>query len=414
VIWLLAAPARRAGIFIFALSLAVRVALVLLMHTDRELERTELINTAVSVSEGRGFANAYGADSGPTAHFAPLYPLLLSAVFRIAGSGPKAALAQQVIGYSVASAAYALLPAVAQVLELSTGVGISAGIAAALLPVNFWAERGTYPSVWAALFIALLLIYSGRVWRERRFNIKSALLGGLLAGIVMLTDPVVLTFMAALVAAGFAALRCSRLAYWCVLLVTPCVLLAPWVVRNSLVLGAPVWTRSNLGLELSISNSDGSAATVEENAQPGGIYSRRHPYSNLAELRRVSAMGEVAYNKDRMREFRLWIASHPGQFARLTSHRFLRFWFPVMLRPVQTIVSWFITLLGLLGLVEWLRGKPAMSALPLLLFLVYPLPYYIIQTSSRYRFPLEPIVLLFACSFVLSVIRPIHTARWTA
>jgi hypothetical protein len=247
------------------------------------------------------------------------------------------------------------------------------------------------------------LIYGGWVWRERRFSIKSALLGGALAGMMLLTDPVVLTSMAALAMAGLVAMHFSRLAYWCVLILTPCVLLAPWAVRNSLVLGAPIWTRSNLGMELSMSNTDGSVATAEENRRPGGIDSKRRPYSNPAELRKIESLGEVAYNKDRMQEARLWIMSHPRRFIQLTIDRFFRFWFPAMLRPLQTIVAAVIMFLGLLGFIAWFRRKSPVRALPLILLVVYPLPYYVVATTSRYRFPLEPILLLFACSFVLSI-----------
>ncbi len=73
-----------------------------------------------------------------------------------------------------------------------------------------------------------------------------------------------------------------------------------------------------------------------------------------------------------------------------------------MLRPAQTLVIWIVTGVSLMGLGTYFLSATKLSAkvLGLLVFLVYPLPYYIIQSSRRYRFPLEPILLLFACYFV--------------
>jgi len=404
--WLFALPTRRTRICIFALSMSIRVELILLMHLNREVDRVEPTNIAVSVAKGRGFANAFGDHSGPTAHISPLYPLLLSVAFRILGDGPRGAFAQELIGCAVASAAYALLPTVAEVFDLPALAGTVGGIAAALLPINFWPERGSTSTVCGPLFIALILIYSGRVWHEQRFNVKSAVQGGVLAGIVLLTEPVLLGVMVALAVAGIVAARFSHLSYWAGLLGVAGLVLVPWPIRNYRVLGAPIWTRSNLGMELSISNADGSYPTLEENVRPGGVISRLHPYANEVQLRKVEALGEVAYNQGRMQAAKSWIAAHPRTFFWLTTQRVIRFWLPIMLRPIQTVLTAIITLLGLGGFLLWFRRKLPTRLPLLILFVVYPLPYYIIQTSSRYRFPLEPFILLFACSFAVSVIGP--------
>jgi hypothetical protein len=199
------------------------------------------------------------------------------------------------------------------------------------------------------------------------------------------------------------ALRFSPARYWILLFLTPALMLAPWVIRNQRVLGSPGWTRSNFGLEMALSNTEGSAPTLEQNVLPGGIHSRMHPWFNRAELGKVAAMGEIDYNREKLQKAKVWIAGHPAGFLWLTVRRFAFFWFPVMVRPVQTALNALITLLAFFGLVVWFRQASPVRMLPVLFIATYPLPYYVIETSSRYRFPLEPIMLLFACYSLLDV-----------
>src|SRR5579871_3152083 len=88
---------RHVPISIFVVAMTVRIALVLLLHTYREQERNEVTNTAISLATGHGFANAFGPNTGPTAHVSPLYPLILSVTYRLVGTGQEGALVQQVI-----------------------------------------------------------------------------------------------------------------------------------------------------------------------------------------------------------------------------------------------------------------------------------------------------------------------------
>jgi hypothetical protein len=51
-----------------------------------------------SIVEGRGFSDAYGEGSGPTAHVAPIYPLFLAVIFSIWGLGKAGAVAVMIFG----------------------------------------------------------------------------------------------------------------------------------------------------------------------------------------------------------------------------------------------------------------------------------------------------------------------------
>src|ERR1017187_10275111 len=52
--------------------------------------RGESVLIAMSIAEKGTFANAYGDNSGPTAHCMPLYPLWQALLIRVFGTGPEA------------------------------------------------------------------------------------------------------------------------------------------------------------------------------------------------------------------------------------------------------------------------------------------------------------------------------------
>lgn len=402
---------RTAALVIFTLSFAIRIGLVIALGTYHEQERTELINTAVSIARGHGFRDAYGPGTGPTAHVTPLYPLLLSLVYRLFGEGLVGSFAQQAVGCAITSLGYALLPLVAAVLDLPHAAGMFAGLFAAFLPINFWPERGTYADSLAGLLIAITFVFCGEQLRKPSLTWRWAVQAGVFTGLVWLSTPVLLPFLAAALIFTIAVRGRSWIGVSSLLVVSAGLVVAPWVMRNYLVLGSPVLTRSNFGLELSISNMDGAMPTLEQNGMPGGVHSRRHPYDSWDEREKVARLGEIEYNRQRTHEAWNWIKTHPRRFVMLTLSRFARFWFPVLLRPLQTLLIWIITALGAAGFSIYIRQKSRAKVLPCLAFILYPLPYYILETSSRYRFPLEATILLFACFFWFRMVS-LAQSRW--
>jgi len=402
---------RTAALVIFVLSFSIRIGLVIALGAYHEQERTELINTAVSIAEGHGMADAYGPGSGPSAHVTPLYPLLLSLAYRFFGVGLMGAFAQQVVGCAITSLGYALIPFVAAALDLPHEVGVFSGLFAALLPINFWAERGSYADSLAGLLIAITYLQCAKKLDKSPLSWRWAVQIGLFAGLVWLSTPNLLPFLAAALLFTVYGHGRSAISVSALLIVTAALVVAPWIVRNYRVLGAPVLTRSNLGMELAMSNTDGAVPTTDQNRTPGSVVARQHPYSNLTERRKLASLGEVEYNRRRMREAELWIETHPRKFIALTCSRFVHFWFPVMLRLPQTLLTWMITVLGAVGFSIYLKQPSRAKVLPCLVFILYPLPYYVLETTSRFRFPLESTILLFACLFLSRLVPMVQAHR---
>jgi Dolichyl-phosphate-mannose-protein mannosyltransferase len=398
----LSASLIRPAVLIFLLAIAIRLALMFALHTFRELERTEVVNTAVSLASGHGYVNAYSPDSGPTAHMAPLYPILLSVIFRFAGTGSTAAFLQQLFGCLTIALAYALLPVLAVAAGFPRSAGVVAGVMGALLPLSFWAERGTFENPLTAVLVIVLLLSAIRLWRTQRLTTQSAIFHGILSGVALLIAPGLVLLIGGLLAALVMRKRAAGLRYAMVVGVLMLVTLLPWIIRNQLVLGAPIWSRSIFGQVLEYANCDGAVANVETNIEIGTHF-RMNPYANPVLLARVKEIGEVRFNAERFAEAKEWIRSHPGKFAQLTLERIWLYWMPEGMRPAQTWLLRMLSLVGFAGMFLAFRHPPPAIRICGIALLTYPVPYYIVGASPRYELPLWPVILLFAGLFVVTM-----------
>ncbi|HZU26735.1 MAG TPA: hypothetical protein VFA04_14515, partial [Bryobacteraceae bacterium] len=90
----------------------------------RQFDFAEMEKIARSLAEQNQFANPYKIDTGPTAHHAPVYPFLLSLVFRAFGYGATARMAQVSMNLVFISVALSLLPLLARNGGLPGATGI--------------------------------------------------------------------------------------------------------------------------------------------------------------------------------------------------------------------------------------------------------------------------------------------------
>lgn len=114
-----------------------------------------------------------------------------------------------------------------------------------------------------------------------------------------------------------------RMAFMAIVAVLIVLCLASWAFRNFRALGGAVWTRSNIGLELQLSNNDRALADAEVNMKSPDF---PHPYKQLAEGERHRQLGELNYMKAKKKETLAWIQGHPAKFLQLiikSSYSFL-------------------------------------------------------------------------------------------
>ncbi len=175
----------------------------------------------------------------------------------------------------------------------------------------------------------------------------------------------------------------------------PVAIVAPWTIRNYLVLHSFILIRDNFGLELSVSNNDCARFGIRRSEETG-CFDNVHPNKSVNEARRVIDLGEVKYNALRLREALRWISSHPARFVKLSIMRFVAFWMPMEAftihdssgRRLERVTIYLMTLLSLAGLVILCRRDIKSAAVLISCLSVFPVVYYIVDFEYRYRDPI--------------------------
>ncbi len=369
---------------IFALSFLLRAGFLLIVPAQYFLPDSGWEVGAVAqslVTTGR-FADPYSLPTGPTAHPAPIYPVMLSLIYRIFGITPAAGYASWILSLASTSVMLGLLPWFAGKFGLPRKAGIIGGIVGALLPR--WPAQ---VEALAAIVLGLLLTAFVTRWTKGRTAPLASFSVGIAAGVFLHLQPALLPVLLACLAfelwwsKGRRRWLCSFLVICG--LVTACI---PWTWRNYETFHKFIFIRSNLGLELRLANSVG--ATVERTTT-------RHPRISMEEAQKVKELGEPEYMRQAENEALAWMSSHPGAFMWLTVRRFAYFWFGPLDRPLAALPTLAITVLAILGVCKFFRRltmpQRAALAIPLL---TYPMIYYLVCYVDRYRVPIEWILLL--------------------
>jgi len=385
---------------------------------------------ARSLVTGQGYGNPFNGISGPTAWLPPLYPLLMAGAFKVFGVYTRgAALALMVVDSAFSAA---VIPAVYEIAARCFDArGIARRASTYAMPVAVWSAWmwAVYPaalqyavhwvwemSVTACLFswavvVALRLRGVGEEGpglkpspnpknQSQRLGLWFVL--GVLWGLIALTNAsLMLCLPAMMVWIVWPQVRAWRLGGGTVVgAVLTCVafgaVLAPWVVRNVRVMGAPVLTRDNFGVEL-------YESTLERN--DGFPWGTTVPlWTGDAEYKQYVNMGEIAFAKMRGEQAKERIRARPWRTAKWTLDRFLFFWDGTphaanghLANEFLRQLSYsFLSVCGLLGLGLMLRRRVEGAGLFAAIFLLLPLPYYLVTVQPRFRHPMEPLIAVLA------------------
>jgi hypothetical protein len=412
---------------------------------------------ARSLVAGQGYANPFNGVSGPTAWLPPLYPLLMAAAFKVFGVYSRgAALALMVVDSALSAA---IAPAVYEIAaRCFDAQGIARRAAKVGAPVAVWSAWmwAVYPAAlqyavhwiwemsvtaflfsWAIVVVLRLrgvgeeghtsgakapilpkamrpeaeasgYLFAGRPRRvepqeagaQRRYLLWFVL--GVLWGLIALTNAsLMLCLPAMMVWIAWPELRRWRLGGRTVVgAVLTCLAFAavraPWVVRNVRVMGAPVLTRDNFGVEF-------YESTLERN--DGFPWGTTVPlWTGDPEYKQYVSMGEIGFAKMRGDEAKARIRARPWRTAKWTLDRFLFFWDGTPHAAnghlanefLRQLSYCFLSVCGLLGLGLMLKRKIEGAGLFALIFLLLPLPYYLVTVQPRFRHPMEPLIAVLA------------------
>lgn len=387
--------ACRSFFWMFAIALLLRLGVILIGHTyqfkpdDNAFSfGFEMGRIGRAIAIGRGFADPFNGQTGPTAWEPPLYPYLIAGVFRLTGVYTSASAFILLAINSIFSALTCIPIFLIAHRCFSEKVAVWSAWGWALLPwVMFWCTRWVWETSLAALLLTLIFWLALRM--EDLSGIAPWIAFGVLWGVAALTNTSLLAFLpasglwalykqrsqVAIMRASFAALFFAAT-------------IAPWLARNYEVFGKPIFIRSNFGAELRLGNGPGANGTW---------MSYLHPSQNIFEMRRYEQLGEIEYVAERKHEAVAFIRANWFRFADLSIKRFIYYWgglpkaseIPV-LAPFKDSVFLASSVLAFWGLVRALRKRQPGAWLFFWLILTYPAIYYFVFPHPRYRHPIEP------------------------
>jgi hypothetical protein len=383
---------------ILALALATRSLTLLFVvrrfpHMWLYSRGIELGTLAQSLVAGHGLSSPFGGSTGPTALLSPGYPVVIALCFRIFGSFTfQAAVAVMVLQ---------LLFSLATVLLVIQAAEQCFGHRAANLAGTFWAV--SLPLIWmptifwetclSTLFLLGMVALSLHAVQRPRpilWPVFYPVLGAY-CGLAALVNPaLLLTLLALLVWVAWPTGKSDCLWPLLALLVLGLVY-APWPIRNARVLGAFIPLRSTVAFELWMGNREGATGFLDESL---------FPIFNRGEYDQYASLGEVAYMRHKSALAQEHIRAHGGEFLRLSTVRFLRYWTGTGSQHgsiVFTIHAVLTTLGGVIGLGRlWQRRSFRLAGLFLLPLILFPLPYYITHAEFRYRLVVDPLLTILA------------------
>jgi len=383
---------------LFVLAVVTRIAVLVVAGEQPTIHVSELELIGKSLALHGTFADPYAIPTGPTAHHAPVYPFLLSLIFRCVGFDAAAGYAVAAMNMTFACLQVALLPVLGKQVDLPA-VGLVAGLWGAVIP---WRGIQEVQSETALTSLCLLLAVMATVRCWRSDSNRSSALCGAAWGFLFLVSPSPLAafLLLLIVMATRLSLRRALLSAF-----AAAVVVCPWCVRNYMVLGGLTFVRDNFPIEFHISNNDFATAVRPEQYYRSGSYVlRMHPHFSVSEARIVATGGELAYNRAKLAETLAWIHERPYRFAWLTAQRILYFWIlPSQSLPWKAALFVPIELMALAGMLLLMRDRNPAGIILACVWLGYPVVYYLVQIESRYHYPLDcPTYLLaVACAFII-------------
>jgi 4-amino-4-deoxy-L-arabinose transferase-like glycosyltransferase len=361
----------------------------------------EMGRVARSIALGQGFSNPYDANTGPTAWEPPLYPYLMSGVFKLFGI------------YTYASAwilltinsLFAALTTIPVFLIARHGfderVARWSAYAWALNPyIWYWSIHWIWDTTLTPLVLTVIFLLTLELQNWR--SLRGWLIFGILWGVGALANPSMLAFLpfcglwiwqrrhkAGL--PSFAGAVLSAAVFFLVL--------SPWLIRNYEVFGRFVFIRDDFGLQFRLGNWKGAEGMLMAYLQPN---------LNKIELQKFQQMGELAYAEECKRLALGWIREDPARFAVVSLKRFFYYWNGVP-KPSDSRSPWdfrnslFLawSVIGIWGAARAVRQKRPGAWLFAGLLLTYPTTYYFVFPHARYRHPIEPELTILAVFLLL-------------
>jgi 4-amino-4-deoxy-L-arabinose transferase-like glycosyltransferase len=412
-------------VFITGLAFALRMILLYIQsRVSLNPVRTnlpygaELGSVARAIASGEGFSSPLPTvRTGPTIWFTPIYPYLIAGIFKLWGIySDTSHIVIQTMNCAFAALTIIPIHGIAKRI-FGNGVAVGAAWAWAFLPTAFY-----YPMIWVWDTTLIAFVFSLIFWATLAIGKKREILPwagyGALWAFGILINPSIMSlfpfFLGWLVwEARKSMVPWAKPVAAALLVFVIC--LVPWTIRNYRVFGKFIVLRSNFGLELWLGNNPKVTDTVGD---------WQHPTGNREEAAKFKRLGEIAYMAEKEHESVAYMRTHPGDTLILIFRRFEINWLAFsdsfvdvwnsgqLLSRSFLVLNSLQSLLCMLGALYAFRARHVEAALFAMVLLIFPLIFYVTHATLRYRFPIDPIMVILATSAVAHVLS-IATSRNT-
>lgn len=401
--------------------LAIRVIAVIILNDYRDPLTAEYGIVARNLVEGKGFVGGgWLGPEMPTALNTPVYPLFLAAWLWLGGPLPFLgvelcqALLSALVIYFTGKIASHLVDSV---------TGLFSALLITFYPPLIYFCKQISPAIFTTFFASLSFYSLLPFLKKPTWN--KAIISGLIWGISLLVEPVLLLALPGamlLIWKWWYASDKQRVLQGLIVSILCCSLMVlPWAVRNYIVFHRVILFKTSFGLNLWLGNNPhatGFLYTASGEPMQDTIPPSELEYlASLNEAERYAVLERKAWT---------WIKSNPLQFLLLTLRRIAYFWVmsPTHLVTSQNIVEpkYFYTarlatqagLLAsaLVGSVLAYRRNRKFLIVSLWWLLAFMAPYAIsVAGNTRYRLPVEPVLIMLSALFFCKAIEYIQAGR---
>jgi len=370
----------------------------------------ELGSVARSIAAGRGYSSPLRfVTTGPTVWFTPIYPYLVAGIFKIWGIYTNAS-HLVIMTLNCAFAALTVIPIHGSARRtFGEGVAVGASWAWVFMPTAlFFPITWVWDTAMAALFLALIF-WATLAMREAKTVWAWAGYGALwVTGV--LVNPSMLSLLPFL--AGWAIWKARGdskpwTQFASAMLLVFVLGLVPWTIRNYLVFGKIIVLRSNFGLELWLGNNPNV---------PDTWAAWMHPDDNMDEALKYKSMGEIAYMAEKQHAAVVFMRTHPADTLNFMYRRFVENWLAITDSPVDFwgntplyvriffILNVLLSLSTFMGVMFAYRFRHPQAFPYAMVPLIFPVVFYLTHSSLRYRFPMDPIMMILSAYGVSRII----------
>jgi hypothetical protein len=363
-------------------------------------------NIAASIISGKGYANTFGTDSGPTAWMPPFYSYLLAAIFWLLGV--KTPLSAYVLLYLKAvslSLVAVLLYRICKTVVTNNRAFLIIPIYLFLIFYSLYTFFYIIHDIWINMLLITLLFYE--YCKYIRYANAIGLRWVILSSVALLTNPIL---GAIFLLFTFIFYKETSKGKKILIVLSILIICSPWFIRNYLLFRQPIPVKSNLFFDLYQGNYFDDDGILDSQT-----FINFHPFLNEREREKYTLLGEKNFIAFYRAQFFSELRKQPMTYIKNSGYRFLSafliypsssadkipglaakfLWaLKIIVYPIPCLLSIFFLMHKKFRKNEFIQGA-------IIIFFLYLIPYIFVGFYRRYRIPLTPIFTVFYFYFFI-------------